>query len=59
MDSNAAASAQLLEEQLRANDARRRLDRRQELKDFALVLALIVFALAVSSLLADLGANTH
>lgn len=59
MENTAAANARLLEEQLLANNARKRVDRRQGLKDAALVLSLIVLALAISSLLAGLGANTH
>ena len=57
MDSTVTASTRLLEEQLRANDARKRLDRRRRARDFALVVALLVLALAVSSLFADLGAR--
>lgn len=59
MESTAAANARLLEEQLLASNARKRVDRRQGLKDAALVLSLIVLALAFSALLAGLGANAH
>ncbi|MEP7366326.1 MAG: hypothetical protein ABI972_23960 [Acidobacteriota bacterium] len=54
----ATSSAVLLDEQLQLKNVQDGIDRRRRLRHFALVLALVVLAVAVSSLLARLSTNT-
>lgn len=59
MDNYSSARNLLWEEQQRARKAQGRSARRQWLKRFAFALALIVFAVAMGTILAHMGAGSR
>ena len=57
MARSSAASDLIWEGQQRTQSAQKQLEHRKWAKDFALVFALIVLTITISTVLADLGAS--